>query len=33
MIKEGTCRGVRFLNNCWHGSHIYSLLDSEFIKK
>jgi len=31
MIKEGTCRGVRFLNNCWYGSHIYSLLDSEFV--
>jgi ribosomal-protein-alanine N-acetyltransferase len=30
MKKEGTCRGVRFLNNCWHGSHIYSLLDSDF---
>lgn len=30
MKKEGTCRGVRFLNNCWHGSHIYSLLESEF---
>jgi len=30
MIKEGTSRGVRFLNNCWYGSHIYSLLDSEF---
>lgn len=32
MIKEGTCRGVRLLNNCWYGSHIYSLLDSEFNK-
>ncbi|MEW8955954.1 GNAT family N-acetyltransferase [Clostridium sp.] len=30
MIKEGTCRGVRFLNNCWYGSHIYSLLEDEF---
>jgi ribosomal-protein-alanine N-acetyltransferase len=30
MIKEGTCRGVRLLNNCWYGSHIYSLLESEF---
>lgn len=29
MKKEGTCRGVRFLNNCWYGSHIYSLLDSD----
>lgn len=30
MKKEGTCRGVRLLNNCWYGSHIYSLLDSDF---
>lgn len=32
MIKEGTCRGVRLLNNKWYGSHIYSLLDSEFFQ-
>lgn len=31
MKKEGTLRGVRFLNNCWYGSHIYSLLENEFI--
>ena len=30
MKKEGTCRGVRLLNNQWYGSHIYSLLESEF---
>ena len=30
MKKEGTCRGVRLLNNCWYGSHIYSLLENEF---
>lgn len=30
MIKEGTCRGVRVLNNRWYGSHIYSLLENEF---
>lgn len=30
MKKEGTCRGVRLLNNCWYGSHIYSLLESDF---
>lgn len=30
MKKEGTCRGVRFLNNSWYGSHIYSLLDNDF---
>lgn len=30
MKKEGTSRGVRFLNNHWYGSHIYSLLENEF---
>lgn len=30
MKKEGTRREVRLLNNCWYGSHIYSLLESEF---
>jgi ribosomal-protein-alanine N-acetyltransferase len=29
MKKEGTCRGVRFLNNCWYGSHIYSMLEDD----
>jgi len=29
MKKEGTRRGVRLLNNCWYGSHIYSLLESD----
>lgn len=29
MLKEGTCRGVRFLNNEWYGSHIYALLENE----
>lgn len=33
MIKEGTCRGVRLLNNRWYGSHIYALLDSDFFSK
>lgn len=30
MKKEGTLRGVRLLNNNWYGSHIYSILESEF---
>lgn len=30
MKKEGTCRGVRLLNDCWYGSHIYALLESDF---
>ncbi len=33
MKKEGTLRGVRLLNNCWYGSHIYSLLDNEFSRR
>lgn len=31
MQKEGTCRGVRFMNNRWYGSHIYAILDSDFL--
>lgn len=31
MKKEGTIRGVRKLNNSWYGSHIYALLESDFM--
>jgi [ribosomal protein S5]-alanine N-acetyltransferase len=33
MHKEGTLRGVRYLNSQWYGSHVYSILDTDHKKK
>jgi len=31
MKKEGTFRSVRFLNNRWVGSHIYSIIETDLL--
>lgn len=33
MHKEGTLRGVRYLNKQWYGSHVYSILDTDQRKR
>lgn len=33
MIKEGTQRAVKYLNNRWDDIHIYSMLETDYLEK